>query len=146
MQKQLLNHIKLIYQLYINHNTVPNVAHISPSFHPYIIKIKAIFQKFDCGTNLKIWTPPHIKIVSILNCIFSCVDDTPSFPLALTFLKASLNWNLQDLKRVICYPLTKKKHEWRVWNELTNIWLSQRINLEQKVFPKLLFQLYSLRP
>ena len=47
---------------------LPNFAYISPIYHPYIIKIKAIFQPFELGENLKIQTPPHLKVVHILNC------------------------------------------------------------------------------
>ena len=53
------SYMSVKYWDYINHISamyVPNVAYISRISHPYDIKIRAIFQSFEFGKNLKIWS------------------------------------------------------------------------------------------
>ena len=61
---------------------------ISPIFHPYIIKIKAIFQSFEFGKNEKIPNNPFYEIVYIFNCglsDFCCLSSPPPFLDCLDF-------------------------------------------------------------
>ena len=55
-----------LYQSYISH-------YIPPIYHPYIIKMKAIFQKFEFGENLKthtFLTSKKSKMVNTMNIVF----------------------------------------------------------------------------
>ena len=48
----------------IYHHICTKFAYISPIYHQYIIKIKAVFHTFEFGKNLKIRTPPLLlKVV-----------------------------------------------------------------------------------